>query len=113
MTFNLINGSYKPYKKPNGTLLYINKNSNHPPHIIKKLQKTINDRLCKNSSNVEIFYTPKIEYEPALKNSGYENVDFKHNLAYKNITNKIDKGTSYGLVRHLAKQCQQMLQNNF
>ena len=25
MTFNLINGSYKPYKKPNATLLYINK----------------------------------------------------------------------------------------
>ena len=24
MTFNLINGSYKPYKKPNDTLLYIN-----------------------------------------------------------------------------------------
>ena len=39
LTFNLINGSYKPYKKPNNTLLYINKNSNHPPQIIKKLQK--------------------------------------------------------------------------
>ena len=39
MTFNLINGSYKPYKKPNDTLLYINKNSNHPPRIIKKLSK--------------------------------------------------------------------------
>ena len=38
MTFNLINGSYKPYKKPNDTLLYINKNSNHPPQIIKKYQ---------------------------------------------------------------------------
>ena len=25
MTFNLINGSYKPYKKPNDTLVYINK----------------------------------------------------------------------------------------
>ena len=24
LTFNLINGSYKPYKKPNDTLLYIN-----------------------------------------------------------------------------------------
>ena len=38
MTFNLINGSYKPYKKPNDTLLYIDKNSNHPPQIIKKCQ---------------------------------------------------------------------------
>ena len=31
VTFNLINGSYKSYKKPNNTLLYINKNSSHPP----------------------------------------------------------------------------------
>ena len=44
MTFNLINVSYKPYKKPVDTLLYINKNSNHPPQIIKKLPKTINER---------------------------------------------------------------------
>ena len=48
-TFNLINGSYKPYKKPKDALLYINKNSNHSLQIIKKLSKTINDRLCINS----------------------------------------------------------------
>ena len=48
-TFNLINGSYKPYKKPNDTLLYINNNSNHSLQIIKKLSKKINDRLCINS----------------------------------------------------------------
>ena len=41
ITFNLINGSYKPYKKPNNTLLYINKNSNHPPQIIIELPKIL------------------------------------------------------------------------
>ena len=80
----MTNGSYKPYKKPNKTLLYINKNSNHPPHITKKLPKTINDRLCINSSNAEIFHASKIEYETALRNSGYKNVDFKYNLKHKN-----------------------------
>ena len=84
MTFNLINGSYKPYKKPNDTLLYIKKNSNHPPQIIKKLPKTINDRLCKNSSNAEIFHASKVEYEAASKNTGYKNADFKYNLVNKN-----------------------------
>ena len=29
ITFNLMNSSYKPYKKPNNVVLYINKNSNH------------------------------------------------------------------------------------
>ena len=84
MTFNLINGSYNPYKNPNDTLLYINKNSNHPPQIIKKLPKTINDRLCRNSSNAEIFHASKIEYQTALRNSGYGNLDFKYNLVHKN-----------------------------
>ena len=105
LTFNLINGSYKHYKKPNNTLLYINKNPNHPPQIIKKLQKTITDRLCRNSSNAEIYDASKIEYEAALKNSGYKNVDFKYNLAYKN-NKRNRRGISYGLICHLAKQCQ-------
>ena len=77
-------GSHKLYKKPNDTLLYINKNPNLPPEIIKKLPKTINVRLCRNSSNAEIFHASKIEYETALRNSGYENVDFKYNLVHKN-----------------------------
>ena len=67
VTFNLMNDSCKPYKKCNNTLRYINKISNHPPQIIKKLSKTTNDRLCRNSSNAEA----------ALKYSGYKNVDFK------------------------------------
>ena len=77
MTCNLINGSYKPYKKPNGLLLYINKILNHLPQIIKKLSKTINDKLWRNSSNAEIFQASKTEYESALRNSGYKSVDSK------------------------------------
>ena len=65
-----------PYKKPNNnTLLYINKNSNHPAQTIKKWPKTTKDRLCRHYSNTYIFYTSKVEYETALKNSWYKNVD--------------------------------------
>ena len=84
MTFNLINGSYEPYKKPKDPLSYINKNLNHPPQIIKKLPKTTNDRLCRNSSNAEIFHASKIKYGTALRNSGFKNFDFKYNLVHKN-----------------------------
>ena len=84
MTFNLMNGSYNPPKKPNDTLLYINKNSDHPPNTTKKFSKAINDILCRNSSNAEIFHASKIEYETVLKNSGYKNIDFKYDLVYKN-----------------------------
>ena len=80
----MINGSYKPYKEPNDALLYINKNSNHPPQIIKKLPKTVNDRLCRNSSNAEIFHASKVDYEITLKNTGYRNINFKYNLENQN-----------------------------
>ena len=46
-TFNLSNGTYKPCKKPNETLLYINTYSNHPPQVIKQLPSSIADRLSK------------------------------------------------------------------
>ena len=34
---DLINNTYKPYKKPNSETVYINKYSNHPPNIFKEL----------------------------------------------------------------------------
>ena len=37
ITFNLSNGLYKPYKKPNDPLLYINKSSIHTTQIFNQL----------------------------------------------------------------------------
>ena len=44
VTFNLIDGMYKPYKKPSDQLLYVNASSNHPPQIIKQVPTTGSDR---------------------------------------------------------------------
>ena len=70
-TFNLHNGTYRPYKNPNDLLLYINKSSNHPPQIINHMPKIINKRLSRNSSNEEVFSSSKYPYEKALRDSGY------------------------------------------
>ena len=48
ITFNLNNGAYRPYKKPNELLLYVNKSSNHPPQIMIQLPKLINELLSRN-----------------------------------------------------------------
>ena len=63
VTFNLANGTYRPYKKANDSLLYINTSSNHPPQVNKQLPTSINERLSKNSSSKEIFNASKYEYE--------------------------------------------------
>ena len=78
VTFNLLENSYKPYKKPNDKLLYINTESNHPPEVIKHIPISINKRLNQNSSNEQIFNSSKKEYEEALKQSGYKNFDLKY-----------------------------------
>ena len=61
-TFNLNNERYRPYKKPDDLLWYINKSSNYPPQIINQLPKIINESLSRNSSNEEVFNSSKYPY---------------------------------------------------
>ena len=68
--FNLLNGTFKPYRKPNNNPIYFHKDSNQPPQVLKELPKTIDKRISTISSSTEIFESSKIEYENALKISG-------------------------------------------
>ena len=43
--FDLINNTYRPFRKPNSEPVYIHKQSNHPPSILKELPKSINKRM--------------------------------------------------------------------
>ncbi len=91
ITMNLKSASYKPYMKPNNTPLYINKNSNHPPNIIKNIPSSINRRLSAISSNNNNFKQSTAPYQEALTKSGYQ-----HELKYKieeQINNKSNSKT--------------------
>ena len=74
VTFNLLDGTYKPYKKPSDQLLYVNTSSNHPPQIVKQLPISISNRLSNNSSKNQVFDMSKGECEKALRESGSKNV---------------------------------------
>ena len=63
---------FKPYIKPNTTPLYIDKQSNHPPTIIKNLPASINRRLSSISCNKEEFNKAAPTYMDALTKSGYK-----------------------------------------
>ena len=78
VTFNLKDGTYKPYQKPDNKISYINVQSNHPPNIIKQLPKTIEQQLSNNSSNETIFNKGAPLYEKVLSGAGY-NVKLKYN----------------------------------
>ena len=70
-TFDLINDIYRPYRKPNDTPVYINKNSNDPPTVLRQLAKSVSKRISETSSNEEIFKESIPIYEEALKKSGF------------------------------------------
>ena len=71
VTFDLRKETYRPYKKENDKLFYINTSSNHPRSIIKQIPASVSHRLSDNSANEEIFNNAKTEYENALKTSGH------------------------------------------
>ena len=72
VTFNLNDGSYRPYQKPDNVIQYIHVQSNHPPNIIKQIPKTIEKRISDHSSSETIFKDSLLPYEKALKESGYD-----------------------------------------
>lgn len=51
VTLNLGYGSYKPYRKPNERLAYINTASCHPPITFKNLVMGVTKRVSSLSSN--------------------------------------------------------------
>ena len=74
-----------PYMKPNNSPLYVNKNSNHPPNILKNIPESVNKRLSSISANKTVFEKAAPPYQKALKNSGY---DYKMKFENKNDGNK-------------------------
>ena len=71
VTFNLKDGSYSPYRKPDNNPLYIDKRSNHPPSITKHLPASINRRISSLSSSELAFDSVANVYEVALHKSNY------------------------------------------
>ena len=50
VTFNLSDGTYRPYQKPDNIIQYIHFDSNHTPNIIKQIHETIEKRLSPSVS---------------------------------------------------------------
>ena len=82
VTFNLNDGTYKPYTKLNNEIKYIHKNSNHPPSVIRQIPLSIESRLSTISFNEKIFQEAVTPYQKALQNSGY-----RHTLTNKSPKN--------------------------
>ena len=94
VTLNLSNNTYRPYRKPNSLLNFININSDHPHHVKKCLPVMTQKRLSTLSSNEKIFNEIKAPYENELKNRG-----FKCKLKYEKLD--VDKKRKKPRNRHI------------
>ena len=72
VTFNLNDGTYRPYQKPDNIIQYMHVESNNPPNNIRQIPKTIEKRLSRLSSNEEIFNESAPLYKDKLHQSGYQ-----------------------------------------
>ena len=93
VTLNPLDGSYKPFHKPNSEISYIHRESNHPPSIIKQLPLCVESLLSKLSSDENVFIQAAFVYQEALKRAGYN-----HKLSYdksnKCISNNNDNNNN-------------------
>ena len=71
ITLDLQRDLFKPFMKPNNTLLYVNKESNHPPSILKNIPESVNLRLSQLSKNEIVFKEAATTYQTALDTAGY------------------------------------------
>ena len=111
---------YLPYSKPNNTPLYINKNSNHPPSVIRQIPSMIEHRLSSLSSNQQLFTQTKPTYEQALTNSGFtDKLQFRETKVNKQGKNRKRKITWYNppysssVKTSIGKQFEKLIQKHF
>ena len=101
VTFNL-NNTYQPFTKPNTTLQYVHRESNHPPITTKNMPAGINKRLSSLSSDKASFDQAAPPDQKALDESGYHYT--LHSNRQRLLDRKTDNvTTSAGTILHSAK----------
>ena len=112
VTFNLNSSTYQPYTKPNSTLQYVHRESNHPPTITKNIPAGINKRLSSLSSDKTSLDKAAPPYQKALDESGYQ-----HTLHYEPATTTKRKNRQRNNILwytlHLARMSAPTLDANF
>ena len=77
-------GIHKPYRKPNISIKYVNRASNHPPSIPRNIPSFIQKSLNTISSSEVVFNEAKSAYQQALGDAGYsDELTYNNNLQTK------------------------------
>ena len=108
VTLDLNDSTYRPYTKPNASLLYVNKESNQPPppppSVVKNIPAGINRRLSSISSDERSFDREAPPYQKVLDDSGYNcRLKFDPPPPPGPATGEPENATSSGSTPHLVR----------
>ena len=71
VTFDWKSGTYYPYRKQNNKIMYIHKQTNHPPSTIKQILSMIGKQVSDISCDSDQFNKAAPDYNTALKKNGF------------------------------------------
>ena len=86
--FNLNDGTYKSYTKPNNEIKYLHKDPNHPPTVILQIPLFIESMSSTLSYHEKIFVPILPPSQKVLQNSGYQQT-FNYKVSNKD-NNPVD-----------------------
>ena len=86
---DLKRNTYNPFKKPGSKLMYVNRQSNHPPNITRAIPNMVVQRIRRLSKNKSTFDNHSREYIDELTSSGYtvENTEYEQPVIPKRKRN--------------------------
>ena len=99
VTFDLRTEKYYLYIKDNNQLLYINKQSNHPPTFTKQIPSMVSRRISDISSNKGYFDKAAPAYNNAQKLVASMKILNSRQHPHQEVT-VTEK--SYGLIHHIV-----------
>ena len=76
VSLKLNNSNYKSYHKTDNKILYIHKDLNQPPSILKQIPTSAEKRISTLSSNETISNESKEINQKALEKSGYQQTKY-------------------------------------
>ena len=91
VTFDLDKNISKPYRKPINSPIYIDKNSNQPPNILKQLPKSIAKRISGTLSSEEIFNKSIKIYSKHSRRVASRMKSNIHQMRCKNLEKRIEE----------------------
>ena len=110
VTFNLTNGTYRPYKKENDKLMYINTSSNHPRPSSNKYQhqSTADYRIIHRIKKFSMQQNKNMKQRLATADTPHS-----YHSHRANHQSEIGKEILFGLTHPTTKASRQTLESHF